>query len=100
MRASRIGTETPRNKHIWGPGFCRARRGSPETLVKLEGGRIANPDAPLFVFSAALFHKLQRGLGALHVLLDRTTADAYRSDDVTVDLDWIAAAERSHARAR
>src|SRR5580700_8669527 len=50
-------------------------------------------------YFTALFHKLQCRLGALHVLFDRSAADADRADDVAVDFDRVAAAESRHARA-
>src|SRR6266478_5006602 len=47
-----------------------------------------------------LLHELQCRLGALHILFNRSAADANRADDVAVDFDRIAAAEGCHARAR
>src|SRR5260370_29586796 len=47
-----------------------------------------------------LLHELQCRLGALHILFDRSAADANCADDVALDFDRVAAPEGRHARAR
>src|SRR5437899_789997 len=65
--------------------------------------RIAARDAlrlVRYIVTCLLLHKLQCYLGVLHVLFDRSAADANRADDIAVDFDRVAAAESCHARAR